>query len=239
MTYFRKLIMLFGFLFLDILLWFILPVLLLVFLASDSQWWAAAAVVFMIAVFGHSFGWPNIVANVTNPVWLGDAIQYILGYAVAGLFFSFVKWKVIATKAATSFREFISARDINDWVIKHRSKPFTGTSGREIPDLSAPTESEIFEARTAAAKTWYESSYGAFQTHRLIAVLSTPDSHGWVTKYEKLRLTGYVTAWTIYWPLYTLLLVLDDFIRHIFTWFVERFGKMFQRMADASFSDIK
>ena len=227
--------MLFGFLFLDILLWAILPILLLVFLASDSQWRASFAVVFMIAVFGHSFGWSNIVANVTNPIWIGDAIQYILGYAIVGLCFSFVKWKVLATKAASSFREFISARDINDWVIKHRK----WHHGQEIPDLSAPTESEIFEARNATAATWYQSSIGAFQTHRLIAVLSTADSFGWVTKYEKLRLTGYVTAWTIYWPFYTLLLVVDDFIRHIFTWFVEHFGKLFQRIADASFSDIK
>lgn len=229
--------MLFGFLFLDILLWFILPVLLLVFLASDSQWWAAFAVVFMIAVFGHTYGWSYIIANVTDPVWIGNALQYIFGYVLLGLVFSFLKWKVLATKAATSFREYISGMDFTAKVLAGKN-PGRNLDGKELKsqNLDYPTIADLVEIRTTTANEWSRNSWG---TNRLIAVETNESATGWVTKYEKLRLTGYVTAWTIYWPFYTLLLVVDDFIRHIFTWFVEHFGKLFQRIADASFSDIK
>lgn len=236
MTYFRKLIMLFGFLFFEILLWVILPILLLCFLASDSQWWSATTVVFMVALIGHIFGWPNMVANLTNPIWLGNALQYFIGYAIVGLLFSFLKWKVLATKAATSFREYIKNIDFYQRAKAARPKP-RNFEGKELPYSEAPTPEEILEVRKSAAYEWFRSSYAL--SNRLIDVKTADDASGWVTQYEKLRLTGCVTAWALYWPFYAILLVLDDFIRHIFTWFVERFGKMFQRMADASFSDIK
>lgn len=71
----------------------------------------------------------------------------------------------------------------------------------------------------------------------LLAVVCSPE--GFTTKYFKFSLARAVTSWTLYWPFHAILLVIDDFIRHIIDWFVERFGKMFQNLADSSFSNVK
>ena len=164
-----------------------------------------------------------------NPKWTSDKlIEVVINYdreqerrffAVAGLaederstLFTPISKddkKTGIERATDKMRALVETKFIRDWIITEIWNG-GGNYGR-VPDAN--------------------------DASRLLTVICS--STGFTTKYYKFSLARAVTSWTLYWPFHAILLVIDDFIRHIIDWFVERFGKMFQNLADSSFANVK
>jgi hypothetical protein len=69
--------------------------------------------------------------------------------------------------------------------------------------------------------------------------VKTEGLNGWTTDYDTLNLSQYVTSWTMFWPFYSVLLVLEDVILHLVDLFVNRLGKIYTLIANSSFADIQ
>lgn len=207
--------MLFGFLLIDILLFVVLPIVILLLLAFDNKWWATT----LLVVVGAALAWTNGFSETADALFTAEfavkALKYGSVYALIGFGFSFLKWKIVAMKSAKEFRAFVA---------QHPER-----ARAEIVDMWPKADGQRGR----------DGQYGVNSYGHLIKVKAGEHDRGYVTTTPKLTLTEYVTMWVIYWPFYAALLVLDDLIRHVFEWFTEVFGKVFTRMANDSFSDIK
>jgi hypothetical protein len=216
--------MIFGFLLLDIILWAIFPLIILIALWKDKKFFAGLLTVGIVGGFIWTVGPTNVLSLITDRVWIGNALQYVLGYLLIGFVFSFVKWKSITMKTAKAFEEFIARFD------------FT-----KLVDNRDPLEHEVQVRREEAAKQWnsWHSAYSESNKYVQVLQIFPKKPVGWETKYVKKALTEYIISWSVYWPFYTVLLVIDDLIRHIADFLMKTFGNTFKRLADSSFNDIK
>lgn len=234
--------MIFGFLLFDVLLWAVLPLVLLLLLWGDKKAWAATLTIAGIVAIAV-LDWSKFTANITDPVWIGNLVKNIAIYAAVGAGFTFLKWKILASKTARGFSQFLQKYDMNIDTLNVEKSVKKSREQGGVDAFGADYEVALMEAKAAsvtalrdrAAESWNQSYDNKYR-----AVLRVKNDAGvWKTSYNKFELSQYVTSWIIYWPFYVLLLVLDDLIRHIADWFVEVFGKGYQKLADASFSDIK
>lgn len=264
--------MLFGFLFIELALFFLVPFLVLLCIWADSEWWAAAVVVGAVVAYVIHIGPDVALALAKNPITIGAVFKWAAIYVGIGLIFSIVKWKFKTMKVATAFSEYLNHLD---WTKEKLIDIFINYDARdqrafyeahEISeevqrDLLAPIDVDnrkigrqratsklhdlidtTFVRQWMITRIWNggDDAYRVPSVNNAGALLTVVcTSSGFKTKYNKFNLTRAVTSWTVYWPFHGLLLVLDDFIRKIIEWFVERFGKMFQRLADGSFADVK
>lgn len=235
--------MLLGFLFIDILLWAVAPFLILCLLWGDMKGWATVAAIALAAIVVFGIGWTPFVAMVTDPLWISTALRNLAIYAGIGFSFSFLKWWVLANKSAKEFVRFLSGRSFTIDVEKverdvRSSRSRGGVdhfAGSEEDAIAAAKAETLQQSRVRAASDWNDSYNN---TYRKVLSVVAKNPSGWETKYAKFTLTEYVTSWTVYWPFYAVLLVLDDLIRHIIDWFVNVFGKGFQRIANSAFGKI-
>lgn len=238
--------MIFGFLFVDILLWAVIPFFILCLLWGDKKAWAGAVTVGLIAILAGHIGFGTVLSNITDPLILSTFLRDVVLYAVAGLGFSFLKWWVLTTKAAREFAQFLSGRTFTVDEARIRSDiqrsiqrggvDHFGAGKSEDSIVAEATAKTVQDLREVAASNW-NGSYN--NTYRKVLSVIAKNPSGWETKYQKWTLSEYVTSWAVYWPFYMLLLVLDDLIRHVIDWFVNVFGKGFQRIANAAFSNIQ
>lgn len=234
--------MIFGFLMFDILLWAVFPLVLLLLLWGDKKAWAGTLTIAALIALAF-MDWSKFSTNITDPVWLGNLLKHVAIYAGIGLGFTFLKWKVLASKTARGFSQFLDKFDMSIDITNVEKSMAKSKAQGGVDAFDAEYETALAEAkaqattnlRERAAAKWNESYSNQYR-----AVLRVKDDNGvWKTSYQKFVLSQYITSWIVYWPFYVILLVVDDLIRHIADWFVEVFGKGYQKLADASFADIK
>lgn len=220
--------MILGFLLIDVLLWAVLPLALLLLLWGDKKAWAATLTVVGIAALAWA-DWSKVSTNIVDPIWWGNLVKWVVIYAGVGAGFTFLKWKVMASKTARSFAQFLDTWNM---------EPNATDVNRRV--ANGATEEEATAYVTGELRRQAADKFNGSYSNPYRQVLRVKDENGtWKSSYDKWVLGQYVTSWVVYWPFYTVLLVLDDLIRHIADWFVEVFGKGYQKLSDASFASIK
>lgn len=210
--------MIFGFLFLDILLWGVFPLILLLLLWGDKKAWAATATVLGVGAWAL-FDWSGFSALFADKIAIGNLIKYVLYYVAIGTGFTFLKWKVLSLKVAKSLKEYLS------------SVSFDADPKTDPDNVAAVVQRNRAEA--ASYFNTYKNKYSA------VLRVKAKEGSGWETSYNKMVLSQYIGSWLVYWPFYMVLLVIDDLLQHVWDWMVEVFGKGYQKLADASFSSIE
>lgn len=208
---------------------------------QESAWAATLTIAGIVAL--AVLDWSKFTVSITDPVWIGNLVKNVAIYGGIGLGFTFLKWKVLASKTARGFAQFLQTWDMNinveqieKSVRKSRESGGVDAFDAQFDSALSEAKSQAISAQRGKAADKWNNSYD----NKYRAVLRVKDDSGvWKTSYNKFELAQYITSWLIYWPFYLILLVIDDLIRHIADWFVEVFGKGYQKLADASFSDIK
>lgn len=72
----------------------------------------------------------------------------------------------------------------------------------------------------------------------LLKVIAKSDG-GYDTDYDTWSLSSYVASWTVFWPLYALLILVEDFLKELFDALTRMFGQVYRRISSAAFNDIR
>lgn len=202
-----------GFIMGAFVFWPLVFVIICIEIATDSEWWAAGTLVGASALY--------IFLNKVPLTWetAMGAVNYVAVYVVIGLLFTFVKWWVYVRKAGRRFQEFAARKFA--WTNKtYWEANYGGNRKYEGEDGDKP-----YFDRSDVASQFSDP------------ILTVKDKDGvWETSYNKLDFSGYLTSWTVFWPVYAFLIVCEDMIKEFMNWFVETFGKLYKRMADAAFN---
>lgn len=203
----------FGFLTGAFVFWPIVFMILCLEITRDSEWWAAATLVGAAVLYCLIKDVP-LTWETTR-----SAVNYVAGYVAFGLLFTFAKWWVYINKAGTRFQEF-AAKELALTNKSYYERVYG--SDRQYPGEDGDTP---YYNRQNVASRFVDR------------ILSVKDKGGkWDTSYQKRHFAGYLTAWTVFWPVYAFLIVCEDMIKEFMNWFVEMFGHIYKRMADAAFN---
>jgi hypothetical protein len=70
----------------------------------------------------------------------------------------------------------------------------------------------------------------------LIKVYWNAEEGEWETEHRKWELAGYCATWTVFWPFYLALIILEDFLKEAWMWVIEHFGGIYNRIAKAAYN---
>ena len=230
--------MLFGFLFIDLLLWIVAPIILFCLFYNDEKAWASAII---LTVIGYvCFTNKDLLLD---PLWWGQAVKYGLIYICIGIAFSLLKWKLETLNASKAFQNYLNV------VIKTKEKLIADNIHRKERNYNNDEagwaqycDDLLPEHRRDIAKAWNSNRSGtvSYNHHSELLTVEPKDSEsGWTVAYQKTGLWVYGSSWVVYWPFYAVLTVLNDIIKHVAEWFLDHFGSLYTKMANRSFSDIK
>lgn len=104
---------------------------------------------------------------------------------------------------------------------------YTRKSGREFKEWYSRQNQEIDKNQI---------HYARKDPKGLITVNWDDEKKIWGTSYEKVKFSGYLTSWIVFWPVYAALILLEDFIREAAIWIAEHFTGVYNRIADLSYN---
>lgn len=137
--------------------------------------------------------------------------ECLAGYVVFGLAFTWVKWIFWSSKMGRKFAAVKKDYDANP---------------RNYPAKYDSSKSELFD-----------DVWNSRFSKGVMKVRMTEDGSRVDTCYfDKPVLVGYLTSWILNWPIYGVLLVLEDFIAEMVNIFADKVGKSFQRIATRAFN---
>lgn len=185
-------------------------------IVGSMFFWPVAFVIILFLLGTESEWWAGTVLVLLGLLWfvVSPAIDwkavawYTMWYFIVGFAFTFVKYWFYSRKRGRNFREY--AKDKLAIVAEY------GT------DKGKPRYS-----KEEVASQWAD---------KILNVTYDTERDRWKTGYHKANFVGYASAWTVFWPMYAALILLEDFVKEAWEWILENFGGAYRRISDAAFN---
>lgn len=225
-------------------------VLLVVFsfgLAWEKEGWVTGGVILVLVLtslgfWGHIDGW--------------TLAAYIAGYLVIGILMTYPLYNSYSRRKARDWKELLQAyyhnQPVNwanrtgfyvDWYSKNLSKEVKQSMGSwnyvKLADMEgAATKEQQIQVDVEWLKFYKDRLLEKWNSSNWILQVSGTDHGGelWAVTNIKKYLVGQMILWMIYWPSYTLVMLLRDALQNFWEWVLEHIGGHFERMSTGHFN---
>jgi hypothetical protein len=217
-------------------------------LAYEREGWATGFVAVLVGgtvwAFWGQLDWATVA------LWTA-------GYAVIGLLMTYPLYNSYSRRKARAWKEHKAKFTLPYMANKHQSyegfmlgwyrehlekslldgiKLYGSNDWKKLDEIARPDERikaeqawEQYRLHTIA-ESW---NYG----HVILKVSRNPIGV-WDVTHVKNLLVGQMILWFLYWPPYTLVMMLRDIVRNFFEWVVENIGGHFARMSTGHFNQV-
>jgi hypothetical protein len=196
----------------SVFFWPIILIVLFLLLLTEHEVWGTALIVTVVGLL--LFFAPTSVPLVTLDPWVIG--MWIVGYIGLALPATGIRWWFYTRKRGRKFGEYVKAQDAISALGRHHNYP-EGKMSKE--DLSKRWNDR--EARGITVVKWVSNATGGGK---------------WDLDFEVAPMVGYCSVWALYWPMYMVLIVVEDFLQELVRALVIRFGGGLRAVATAAFN---
>lgn len=227
-------------------------------LYADKYGWATLVLICTIAwiIAGH-----YIQGTVVNWWVVGFGT---VGYLVVGFLFTWPKWfwsyVPKKTKEWADFKISWATRAddrmmtyVNDYVLNHATfsdlnnerwqvKQGFLWSKDEYETLQAKYQVPMDEGKAAFVNGREDEkqlieNWNQYHSSGLVRIKKADDG-SWSVYYDRWAMSGRLSTWILHWPLYLLLMFVEDFIHRLIDWLLTYMGAMFSAGASKAFNQV-